>query len=581
MYDGALHEIVCGAVRVPILTEDVRRDLLAKVDLYDTVMVLSELNRAFDITAATAFNNLARVQLVFIADARQPWVDRVRNRIEQGHRLVTPPATAQLIREAIEYGSATTDAVKIDKNTLVHMMLSVTSEQNMRPEVAGDVPSRHWIREHATKVAGFDQDQTMAAAGTIIPDIVARQLFNDTLKLEMLLSNTHDTWFRPWPARTKAAGLGATPEECFKISTGVDLLDVIHLGIIIAKQAATQQQIHFRRDQLLDLGAPQAAIDLLFEQMALPLTEFQAKLADDRKAGPVGHQRYTLTRFPFLALNDDEFIMLRHSWAIDKLCGNHLFFIALSGFIEAQSKALAQRFGSAMNDVFEDVVGEILHRIKNRSRRIRKMVSEPEMQAAWTVKKGKPPSVCDWALFAGTHCIVVDATNHPVKSTLAQGLSTWEDYSSDIEQNFTGNKFDQLMNTIDQLRERGGFDGEIITAETDFIPLVVVPDAGLPSSPLIEVDLMNRSRPIFQHLQPHVFPPAVMQLADLQLIEGLADFYGFGRGDILEIIGGWRHSAATTGAPLQMFALSNGFQLAISRHILNRSNELKSVVAKR
>jgi hypothetical protein len=558
MYDKALHLIVCGAVGIKPLSEEARRDLLSKADLYDTLLVLSELNRAFDV-AHTRAGDPARVEQTFLADARQAWVDCVRRRIDQGHRLVSPRATAQLLREVIEYGSSGSDAATIDKNALVHMLLSVTSEQNMRPEFIGDVPTRRARREQAQKVEKLDLDETIAAAGTIIPDLVATHLFNASPKLEVLLSNTHDMWFRPWPPRTNATGLGATPRECFEIATGVDLLNVIHLGVIIAKQAATQQQVHFRRNQLIELGTPSAAIDLLFDHMALSLNAFQSKFADDRKAGPVGHQRYKLTQYPFLALNNDEFMMLRYGWAIDKLCGNHLFFIAWSRLIETQSKSLAERFRSAMNDVFEDVVGEILKRIASHSKLIRTIASEREMQTAWTLKRGEPPSVCDWALFAGAYCIVVDATNHPVKATLAQGLSTWEDYSADIEKNFTGKKFDQLVNTIDQLRTRGGWGDEGIDADTSFIPLVVVPDAGLPSDPLIEADLMNRSRPIFQHLQPRVLPPGVMQLSDLQLLEGLAGYYGSSRGDIVKIVVGWRYSAAKIGVPLPCLRRAMGF----------------------
>jgi hypothetical protein len=50
--------------------------------------------------------------------------------------LVSPRATAQLQREIIEYASADEAAPAIDLNTLVHMLLSITSEQNTRPEFA-------------------------------------------------------------------------------------------------------------------------------------------------------------------------------------------------------------------------------------------------------------------------------------------------------------------------------------------------------------------------------------------------------------------------------------------------------------
>lgn len=48
---------------------------------------------------------------------------------------------AQLQREVIESASADESAATIDRNTLVHMLLSITTEQNLDSEFARDVPT--------------------------------------------------------------------------------------------------------------------------------------------------------------------------------------------------------------------------------------------------------------------------------------------------------------------------------------------------------------------------------------------------------------------------------------------------------
>jgi hypothetical protein len=341
---------------------------------------------------------------------------RARKRVvDHQDFLVAPRSTAQLEREIIEFASTETDAPPIDRNTLVHMLLSITSEQNMRPEFAGDVPTKAEIAEWERKVPTFGLKETHAIAKTIIPHEIASSLFNDPLKLEVVLSNTHDIWFTPWPSRSKTIGLGATPAESFKIATGVDLLDVMRLGARIVKRSTEAHQIRFSRDELIADGAPASAVDYLFDQMALQLSDFREALKADREAGVIGHQRYTLTRYPFLAANDDTFVMLRHQWAMDRLCGGQLYFEAWSN-LGAQSKALANRFKTAMNDAFEDFVGEILRRLVAKSPHLRAIVGESEMQSAWQEVRGKLPSVCDWMLLGEGHCIVIDATNHAVKS---------------------------------------------------------------------------------------------------------------------------------------------------------------------
>jgi hypothetical protein len=42
-------------------------------------------------------------------------------------------------------------------------------------------------------------EETLAIAKMTIPDEIATQLFNSPLKLEVVLSNTLDLWFSPWP----------------------------------------------------------------------------------------------------------------------------------------------------------------------------------------------------------------------------------------------------------------------------------------------------------------------------------------------------------------------------------------------
>ncbi len=157
-----------------------------------------------------------------------------------------------------------------------------------------------------------------------------------------------------------------------------------------------------------------------------------------------------------------------------------------------------------------------------------------------------------------------------------------DEYSSDITKIFTGGKFEQLLSTIALAREHGGWGDETVDGDTDLIPLVVVPDAGPPAEAfLAQFDLVERSRPLFAHLQPHVYPPAIMQLSDVQLLEGIADLAknvptlpGQER-DLLKLIAGWRWAATKQGeSPLQLFLMRRGFPAPLSDHILSNSRKV-------
>ena len=51
-----------------------------------------------------------------------------------------------------------------------------------------------------------------------------------------------------------------------------------------------------------------------------------------------------------------------------------------------------------------------------------------------------------------------------------------------------------------------------------------MPDTGVPSGTMTTFDINERGRKLFGHLQPHVYPPGLITVSDVQLLEGMADF---------------------------------------------------------
>ncbi len=571
--------IVCGQFGLKPLTDDQRRELLAGVNLLDALEAVARVQGQWDV----AYTTTQRVDLVegdFLAGGGTGGVcERVLNRIViYGDHLISPRATAQLQREIIEYAAADSAAPVIDRNTLAHMLLSITSEQNMDSEFAGDVPTAAEVAKLQRELPKMGLEETHEYAKPHIQNEIASSLFNQPLKYEMVLSNTYDLWFTAWLSRSNTNGLGATPAEAFKIATGVELLDVMRLGARIIERSRDAHQVRFTRNELLADGATEGAIDLLFANMSKPLDDYKVELQRDRDRGAVGNQRYTLTRFPFLAVDDNTFVMLRHQWALDRLCGGQLYFEAWASF---SSGGLRNRFKIAMCDAFEVFAGGILHRIFDKSPHLRAIVGEDEMQAAWTKKKGEKPSVCDWMLFGEGHCIVIDATNHAVKEGAAQGLASWDDYSADVEAIFTDTdhgKFGQLLSTIDLVQKHGGWGDEKVDTTTMYAPLIVVPDAGVVNGLLTQFDINIRGYKVFGHLQPQGYAPGIVPISDLQLLEGMADVgrkYG-NNPDMIDLIAKWRTGASKYGlASLQLFLLSQQFPLLpLSDHIVTNSRKV-------
>lgn len=576
--------IVCGQVGIEPLTEDERREVLSGCDLLDALQTVSQLQSKWDVE----FTTMQRPDLVdaeFLkAGDSQACREALKRVVDHSGLLTSPRATAQLQREIMESASTDGSATAIDRNTLIHLLLSITTEQNLDPEFAGDVPTEEEIAKFKRESSKMNLEELRKYTEKLIPDEIASNLYNMPQKYEMLLSNTDDIWFAEWPSRSKIDGLGATPAEAFKIATGVELLDLMRLGHRIIKRSSKSNQVRFTRDELLTDGASEAALDYLLSDMVLTLDGYKAALEKDRQHGDVAHQRFTFTQYPFLAVGEGVFVMIRHQWAMERLIGATLFFEAWAKF-RAQSGGLANPFKNAMNDAFEAFVGGILHRTAAKSSTMT-IVDESEMQAAWREKKGQMPSICDWMLLGEKHCVVIDATNHAVKEDAAQGLATFAEYAEDIDKIFVDGKFEQLLSTIGLVQKHGGWGEDVVDAETKFVPLVVVPDTGIPSGLITQFDIVERGRKMFEKLHPHVYAVGIVPVSDIQLLEGMADWAyklaglpGASDRNIMRMLLGWRQGASGQGeASLQMFLQRRGFPLPMSDHLINNGRRVKDLL---
>jgi hypothetical protein len=84
-----------------------------------------------------------------------------------------------------------------------------------------------------------------------------------------------------------------------------------------------------------------------------------------------------------------------------------------------------------------------------------------------------------------------------VKEEAAQGLATFAEYAADIDKIFVEGKFEQLRSTIELAQKHGGWGNDVVDADTDLAPLVVVPDTGVPNSILTRFDIIERGRKMF------------------------------------------------------------------------------------
>lgn len=245
------------------------------------------------------------VEADFLADGTGKVCRRPREYVVTNRDfIVSPRATAQLEREIIEYASADEAAPSIDLDMLVHMLLSITSEQNMRPEFAGDVPTDAEVAKLQRELPKMGLEETHEYAKRLIPDEIASSLFNLPLKY----CRTPTTCGSPRGRRDRRPPAWARrPPRHSRSPRGSTYLTPCASVRESSSAATTPIRSGSPAMNCSPTAPPRPRSIYLFANMALPPNDYKTKLQEGRDAGAIGHQRYTLTRFPFLAVDDNTF----------------------------------------------------------------------------------------------------------------------------------------------------------------------------------------------------------------------------------------------------------------------------------
>ncbi|WP_280338504.1 hypothetical protein [Nocardia neocaledoniensis] len=565
--------IVAGEVGAELIAERDRHEMLAGTNTDLLLTELAQLQRELDIAITTDWNT-KKIEQKFVDSLSTSWASNLRSLIDSGHRLAPPVTVTQLIREAIEFGSFGVEN-ELDRETICLLLLSISSEQQRDKRFAGDIPTVSERNAVEKEMAGLDAEALYRLMRDMLVDEVAAMLFNAPLKLEVVQATTFETWFSLWPSRVTNPTLGKTPAEAFEVATGLDLVDLLRLGDIV-RQRSWAGEVVFDTAQLTSDGASEESVRFMSERMSMKSAEYRDSLARDRRRGDVQYQRYTMTQFPFLEIDSNKFILLRHQWGIDRFIGNQLYWETYSSFAEKHTKKTAGHFSQAMDYMFEELVGRTIERIvATEAAGSAEILNESQMQDAWQ-KKGKLPSVCDWAILGNKLCVVIDATNHPLDFKIAQGLGDAASYAVDIDKIFTNKKYEQLISTIDHLANPG-WQGKSYGTNT-FVPLVVVPDSSVPNTIFAEMDFQARAHPKFARFQQRVFPPGTISYSDLRLLEGICER---SPRSFATIAGGWRYYAATTKGTLQQFIDKHFQERPLPRHVLESSRGFQTLINER
>lgn len=543
-----------------------RRARLDRVDTMVTLKALAAFQAKLD-AATLASESTVGIESAPFTNSR--WAGSVLPLLNQGHRLTLPQTLVGLIREVIRSDPAGTEGLAVDD--FLAMLVSINQEQDSVQEALAQAGVSE-PAEFDMAMRGMPAEAQKLLGGMMAVPEGAGALFNAVQLPEYVKYMTFEFWYSPWSKADTA--LGATPADCFREVMGFELDDLLRAGDIIADMMR-RGQARVPLDRLVKLGVRHDIVEYIRKNMVLDLAGFREKLAAEPTEGDPHARRFTFTRHPFFDAGDGEVIALRAWWAIDRFFGQFLEFDLVAELSERAQDKLAKQFRAATTFQFEAIVGRMIARIARHSSTFDLIVTEPEMQTAWKERKGAPPSVCDWMVPTQRVTWLLDATYRPLMASLAEGVGSGADHAKSLNQFMTegktGGKVGQFDSVIDLLTEKG-WDGETYP-QSLFLPCVVVPDSGLPSTMLNSMLVPMVSQNFIEKHQGRARPPAVLAANDLVTLEGYAE-YTDGR-DIAELLAAWRIYAVLS---LDMFVglIWGRPDRPVPSHVLSASKKLDS-----
>jgi hypothetical protein len=244
-------------------------------------------------------------------------------------------------------------------------------------------------------------------------------------------------------------------------------------------------------------------------------------LAGERKKGNLAHRRYTFSQFPLLEFGPRRVHPPVPGMGFDRFCGPQLYRETFAGF-GFEKDERGEQFSQAMNYVFEANVGSVFQRVVNRAKpNAITLITEEQMQQAWKLGKVHHRCVTGRSFRAGIVCLSMRQITGSTKKR-AQGFADAEEYQVDVEDTFVNKKFNQLKSTIELLGKHG-WEGRTFNAETIYVPLVVVPNSGIPATVFADIDMKMRGHPVLGQLGKNVTSPGILIWHELQVFEGLCE----------------------------------------------------------
>ncbi|MEU9324081.1 hypothetical protein AB0D91_09705 [Streptomyces canus] len=434
---------------------------------------------------------------------------RVRNLLkDKTRRLLVPQAFMLLARMAMET-SPDTLPEGTQEGDVVGALFALTQKMGVFPDsgpsIIGDRP------------------------GTVGRELIANQHFNHNWSVAGFLARYARRWLQLPAEHQGEAGivdLGQAYRDC----TGIEFESLAAVAGYLW-MVTTSGRFVIEPGELAILGIPTEQVEAVLALISTDLPGMREAIRSERPEQRTEWSFDPFQRWPVLRLPEDRLLILDPRHLLNRTFGwlpiLDIKFPPPQCTKPAGHRKLASQAESTLRHLSEVYVSEVLHRITGDEGTTRRVYDDAELKAAYTAQGQR---IADAAIdYPGTW-IVIEVTTSQLRREAATAVpdeSQIEDIDKLLEE------LDQIDATITALRRgEAALTGTPATAGRRYLPLLVLPE-GFPVNPVTLTVIRERARARGLLQAPDTDPVEIVDIEELEMIEGIQEESGPSLLDIL------------------------------------------------
>ncbi|MFI6022352.1 hypothetical protein ACIBCP_32525 [Streptomyces sp. NPDC051287] len=452
---------------------------------------------------------------------KEPIRGRVLNLLrDDSRRLLVPQAFMLLARMAVE-ASPDTIPEGTSQGDVLGALFGLTQTMGVFPDsgptVIGDRP------------------------GTLGREIIANQHFNHNWSVAGFLARYARRWLE-LPAEHQGEPGIVDLSQAYLLCTGIRLESLAAVAGYLW-MITTSGRFVIEPGELAGLDIPAEQVEAVLALISTDLTGMRQAVRSEQPEHRTEWSFDPFQRWPVLRLPEGRLLILDPRHVLNRAFGwlpiLDIKFPPPGHTKPAGHRKLAAQAESTLRHLSEVYVSEVLHRITGDEGTTRRVYDDAELKAAYTAQGQR---IADAAIdYPGTW-IVVEVTTSQLRREAATAVPD-ESQIKDIDKLIE--ELDQIDATIAALRrDEAALTGTPAAGARRFLPLLVLPE-GFPVNPVTLTVIRERARARGLLQAPDTDPVEIVDIEELEMIEGIQEESGPSMLDILrgKQSGGLRNAA--------------------------------------